>query len=641
MHNEKKGVSAEATLPEIRALDAPVPKLFRSLVNRQPPKTIALITVFWNLVSQHPWLLALSVIATVVAATCEGSTLAIIVVAIKVMTGGAASEQAASPSFLADWGGVGLEREAQFLILLLAASVLQIAKAASQVGGAAIMARLQSQIETAIRQDMFLRFLRMPYDCIQKYKIGDLTAYLDQTRFVSSFLSVFSQILACGLISGALASLLIWVSWKLTLVSLLVIVAMFGPVKAIHRRINLSSQQRLKNSVRMTEQSVEYLQAIRPLHIFNRITYAYSRFNRALSNNMAAQRRCLTLQATIKPFLESLTVLGIATLLVAGLLIDANRGAAILPHLIGFLFVLYRLMPQANGIQTLIGNLNDYLPSIKRVGEILILDPSRFSSQSQGDRLCMQNCVEFKSVSFAYPEGPRVLHEVSLEFPKGAMIAVVGASGSGKSTMADLLLRLFEPTSGKILLDGTDIRELPVNQWRELIGTVSQDTFLFNDTIRENIRFGRISASHDEIIEAARIAGAHDFIMATPGGYDAIIGDRGHRLSGGQRQRLAIARAILRDPEILILDEATSNLDNESEQLIQASIQALAGTRTIFAIAHRLSTIAMADQILVLESGRVVEQGTHQTLLSNLGVYSRLWELQETNRNGEDRLNAA
>jgi subfamily B ATP-binding cassette protein MsbA len=240
----------------------------------------------------------------------------------------------------------------------------------------------------------------------------------------------------------------------------------------------------------------------------------------------------------------------------------------------------------------------------------------------------LQEEIAFRDVSFAYRPGELVLSDISFRVPRGSVVALVGPSGAGKTTLLDLLARFYEVSEGSIAMDGTDIRDFPLRGLRGALGIVSQETVLFHDTVRANIAYGSRHASQEEIERAAKAAYAHDFVTQLPQGYDTVVGERGTELSGGQRQRLAIARAILRDPPILVFDEATSALDTEAERIVQQAIERLLEGRTVFVIAHRLSTVQRADQILVLEEGRIEEEGTHQDLLEKGGLYRRLYELQ-------------
>jgi ATP-binding cassette subfamily B protein/subfamily B ATP-binding cassette protein MsbA len=275
--------------------------------------------------------------------------------------------------------------------------------------------------------------------------------------------------------------------------------------------------------------------------------------------------------------------------------------------------------------------LQNSLSGLDRVLDLLA-EPVEMPSKPDAiiaQRDAVQGRITLRNVSFTYQNTTApVLHDINLDVMPGEMIALVGPSGAGKTTLCNLIARFYDPTQGSILLDGADLRDMTVDSYRRLLGIVEQDTFLFDGTIAQNISYGRRGATRDEIIHAAKLASAHEFIAKLPDGYDSLIGERGVKLSGGQRQRLTIARAILADPRILILDEATSNLDTESERLIQASLQTLMANRTSFVIAHRLSTIAHATRIVVLENGRIIEQGRHEELMRASGRYREMVELQ-------------
>jgi ATP-binding cassette, subfamily B, bacterial MsbA len=297
-------------------------------------------------------------------------------------------------------------------------------------------------------------------------------------------------------------------------------------------------------------------------------------------------------------------------------------------ELITFMIMVMRLLPPLKQMSQMPTVAQQSLAAAERL--FAVLDQPTETHLDRGTRVAegLREGIEFDRVTFAYDQEP-VLQDISFKARRGDVVALVGASGAGKSTLVDLIPRFYQPTSGRITLDGVDTNDIKLDTLRALTGVVSQDTVLFNDTVFRNIAYGAAGTrTREDVIKAARDANAHDFIMELPEGYDTVLGERGTRLSGGQRQRLAIARALLTDPPILILDEATSALDTESERLVQEAIERLLENRTVFVIAHRLSTVAHANLILVLDRGRVVERGTHDELLKRRGVYHRLHSLQ-------------
>lgn len=307
---------------------------------------------------------------------------------------------------------------------------------------------------------------------------------------------------------------------------------------------------------------------------------------------------------------------------------DTSGGSPITaPEFIYYMVIFYSIINPAKDLSKAMYSIQKGLASMERIDKILNTDNPIKDPARPVDIESLRGAISYKGVSFSYGSN-EVIHDVSLDIPAGATVALVGQSGSGKSTMADLLPRFYDVASGKLTVDGVDVRDLRVHDLRSFMGNVNQEAILFNDTFYNNITFGVKDATMEQVIEAARIANAHDFIMETEDGYETNIGDRGCKLSGGQRQRISIARAILKNPPILILDEATSALDSESEQLVQQALDRLMRDRTTLVIAHRLSTIRNADMICVMHEGRIVERGTHDELLSLGGYYRKLVDMQ-------------
>ncbi len=347
-----------------------------------------------------------------------------------------------------------------------------------------------------------------------------------------------------------------------------------------------------------------------------------------LNDSIRAQRQGTIWSASVLPIMQIVTVVGVVALLAAGYLMAQQNSAISLARLITFTFVLYRMLPRILNANAAFANLNNDLPFVERIALALKPDddaeamPSGAFFRSADGHRVRGRVAGLRPACRQRRPGPQ-LHAAARRLDR-----LRRAIRRGKSTVVNLLLRLYEPTGGRILVDGIALDSLDAASWRERIGVVDQDPFLLNDTVAENIRFGKLDASPEEIVAAAKIANAHEFIVALPHGYDSTVGDRGGSLSGGQRQRIAIARAVVRNPDILIFDEATSALDSLSERRIQEALEQLRGERCVVVIAHRLSTVVNADCIVVLSDGRVRETGAHHELLAKGGIYASLWTLQ-------------
>jgi len=490
-------------------------------------------------------------------------------------------------------------------------------------------AQLQEFVTRDLRNALYSHLQRLPLGFFVRTKTGDILArVLNDTQQTKQ---VITQAVTQSLQSAAVVIVTIFalvkISWRLTLLALVVAPILIGLLQPLLRKLR-KGHRRLSNQYgEMTAVVQESLSGIRLVKSFGGEMYEEDRFREGSGRYARGMVRVTRLSVLAQPITETVgTAIAVAILWVGARMVDS--GTLTGSVLITFLILVMRMLQPLKQLSQVPTTAQQSLAAAERIFEVINSPTEASLDRGKISTATFDRALEFERVSFAYVDEP-VLVDVSLVAPKGQVIALVGASGAGKSTLVDLIPRFYEPTAGRILLDGTDTREIALPALRSLIGIVSQDTVLFNDTVRHNLAYGAAGKYTDAQIEAAaRAANAHRFIAELPDGYDTILGERGTRLSGGQRQRLSIARALLVDPPILILDEATSALDTESERLVQEAIDRLLEGRTVFVIAHRLSTIAHADQILVMDRGRVVEHGTHGALLARRGHYHRLHALQ-------------
>ncbi|MBW4683608.1 MAG: ATP-binding cassette domain-containing protein [Komarekiella atlantica HA4396-MV6] len=488
---------------------------------------------------------------------------------------------------------------------------------------------------TADMREAGLRLLlEIDIDYYAKTKVGDLINRLGgEIGRAAGAVGSTVKLGILGITILVFVGLLLSISWQLTIAStiLLSLVTLINQY-AIYRSKKFGKQlSDMSKAYSITV--LETLNGVRLVKATGNEEKEYQRIKKLIRDREKADFQSQVNSGAITPLSEVMGITALLLIILLSKIFFADQITSLAPVLLTYLFLLLRVLPLISELNTIRSNFASTATSVDVASEFLSLDDKPFMGNGKLPYTKLQEGVRFNSLSFAYPSHEKlVLKDVNLYLPHGTTLALVGGSGAGKSTLADLLPRFYDPTSGCITIDGTDLREFDAVSLRKRMGIVSQDTFLFNDSVGNNIAYGRPEATQDEIIAAAKRANAYEFISKLPQDFDTLIGDRGVMLSGGQRQRLAIARALLQNPDILILDEATSALDTVSERLVQAALDDLSRDRTTLVIAHRLSTVQKADQIAVLDQGRVVEVGTHEELLQKGGYYSRLYSMQFAER---------
>ena len=512
------------------------------------------------------------------------------------------------------------------ILICLAIPAIMTARSLCSFGNTYCMQWVSNKVVTDIRGQVFSKMVRHSMDFFNKMRSGFLISRItNETRVVQMALTavssdIFKQPIT---IVGAITVLLL-MDWKFTLVTLILFPTCLLPLRFYGRRARKALRGQFEGMGEMVVTMQETFAGIRVIKSFAREAHQEKEFKRSNQMQFSQMMRIIRSMEATGPLVETIAAVGIGLALLY--VYAANLSAGRFFGLITGIFILYDpiktlskiqlVMQQSIAATTAIFALLDSEPTVQDAPNAVVL------SSSQGR-------IDFENVTFRYANTVTdAVSNLTLRIQPGKTHALVGASGAGKSTILSLILRLYDPTSGAVKIDGHDLRSVTQKSLRERIGLVTQETFLFHDTISNNIRFGRLDATPDEVHEAARAAYAHDFIMAQPKGYETVIGDKGCLLSGGQQQRVAIARAVLKNAPILLLDEATSSLDSESEQQIQKALAKLATGRTVIAIAHRLSTVLSADQIIVMDSGHIKEIGTHAELLEKSGYYRRLYDHQ-------------
>ena len=517
------------------------------------------------------------------------------------------------------------------MLNLIAAGILVVmfTRGVFYYGQSYLVSYVGQRVIIDVRSVLFRKFQKMPLSYYDRQQTGTVMSYITndvsamQSAIVDNLIELVTE---SSILIGSLG-MMIYLDWKLSLLTLMTIPLVGFAMKIFGRKLKRSSTVIQERAAEITSLLQESISAIRVVKSFVRETYEIKRFEEQNWRNFQAAMKNVKLSSLLTPTVEFLAAIAVTFIVWFGGYEVVNE-VITAGELVAFLTYAVNLANPVKRLSRVYAAIQKAMAAADRVFEVMDLDEKITDVPGAKPLPPIQGQVEFKDITFSYKEGQPALQHISLKAEPGQMIALVGPSGSGKSTIANLIPRFYDVDSGTISIDGHDIRQVTADSLREQIGLVPQETMLFSTTVMENIRYGRLDATDEEVVEAARAANAEEFIKDLPEGYDTKLGERGLNLSGGQRQRLAIARAILKNPRVLILDEATSALDTESEKIVQDALDKLMVGRTSFVIAHRLSTIFNADQIFVVENGHLREHGTHEELLAAGGLYSNLYNIQ-------------
>ena len=584
--------------------------------------------LIFKTISKNWSLLGINISSNILGVLFEGSTLGVIYVAISVLSEG--SDNIRQGSF---FGSIlqyfTYDDQYLFLLLLALAVIFQGCLALSQYANKVSLALLSAKIQPQVTGAVFRQIMSLSFSCASRYKVGDLVLFANNAAgTVNAQIAVLNDFIVSLSFAAIYSVILVQLSSLLALIAVVLSLTLVLVQRILLPRLKRVAGLVMQSQVGLAGKMTETIQSLRLVHTFGNQRQAIEGTDSLLLEMEKALRKRGYLLYLSEPILDVLPILALAILAAIAYALNP-QGEAILPLLLTFLVALQRLSIRLRGVSGAATRTIDISADVQRLTTILDSSDKEFALVGSEPFNSLNTDVEFRNIDLSYTnDDVFAIQGLNLVLLKDKVTALVGQSGAGKSSLVDMLIGLYQPTNGDVLANNRSIYDYKQSDWRQKIGVVSQDTVVFNTSILENLRYGAPDKSLEEIVEITKAAQAHQFISDLPEGYDTIVGERGYRLSGGQRQRLALARALVKDPDILILDEATSALDSQSEKLIQEALDRFQENRTVIVIAHRLSTIVGADQIIVMERGKIIEQGNHQSLIEQNGSYAKAWRLQ-------------
>ncbi|MDP3245031.1 MAG: ABC transporter ATP-binding protein [bacterium] len=577
---------------------------------------------------RHSFLLIFLSITSIVASLMEGLGLGLVLPLFEGVKGQAILNIPFPFDYISNFFS-NLEITQRIWLIAVLLVIITVIKGVMLYFSFVLSSRLQARAIKYYWMLCFKQLIKLGIGYIQNRRIAHLQAVAvthvqNIGRFMASLGGLVPQFFTVFLLFG----MLILMSWRLTLITIVI----FAATALISQRLAHRSEKFGKDLVESDKEIhrfvLDAIAGMKIIRLFRQQGNAIKKLNDEINKYNVGLAKMAQIKAIIQPILETLGVASLSIILVVSSVFILKNGEG-LEIILAFILICFRLITPLTALNRVGVTIAGDLPYFREIHQFLDPNEKPYIKSGAKNIVSFSQSIEFQNVSFAYnQQNASVLHNISFKINKGDKIGIVGASGSGKSTITELLLRFYDPQNGKIIIDGIDLRDLDLSSWHKCIGVVTQDTFLFFDNICNNIAFAKPNASEEEIIQAAKRAYADEFIRGLPNGYDTIIGDRGVLLSGGERQRLAIARAILSNPEILIFDEATSALDSESERIVQEAIQRISEGKTVIAIAHRLATLTNFDKIIILDKGLIIDSGSHQDLMRQSELYRKFVNMQ-------------